>query len=278
MLEKFAANDKYLTGDYLVGDDFNLDEINIWYKEEEEAYYNLSGNEQKNYLYENLNNFYGLTKKVKELKYKKDINILCFGAAYGGEVKSIMKILSNNKIKDFHITIIDPSTEMLEIAKKALSVNTIKANIDGKIDSLDNQYDLITCFGVLHHIPNVSFVLSELIRVLKQDGNLILREPVSSMGQWGTKRIGTTINERGLGIQYLTNLISNSNIKVVSSNYLLFSPLLQVFNKFNIGIDNRIVIFLDYMISKFFGWNITYNRKSLLKKFAPGSVFLIVKK
>jgi len=278
MLEKYANNQKYLSGKYLIGDDFNLDEIKQWYKEEEEAYCELIGGKNEEYLYQNINNFYGLKNEIKNLHNKTDIKILCFGAAWGGEVKGIMKLLKNFQVSNVKITIIDSSTEMLTIAKKELGVDVIKANTDGKIDCLDETFDLITCFGVLHHIPNVSFVFSELVRVLKKDRVILLREPISSMGNWHTKRAGTTINERGLGVQYIKNLILKNNIKIQKLNFLLFSPLLLLVNKFNLGIDKKNIIYIDYVLSKLFTWNIDYNRKIFFKKFAPGSIFLIIEK
>ena len=277
MLDKYVDN-RYLTGEYLVGDDFNLDEITQWYKEEEEAYCELAGENNKEYLYQKINNFYGLRNEIKNLQDKANINILCFGAAWGGEVKGIMQLLNDFKINDAKITIIDSSSEMLDKAKKELGVDTIKANVNGIIDCSDNTFDLITCFGVLHHIPNVSFVFSELIRVLKKDRVLLLREPISSMGNWSSQRIGTTINERGLGVKYIRRLIETNNVNILKLNYLLFSPLTKLMSKVGFDLSNKLIIYIDYLLSKIFSWNINYNRNALLDKFSPGSVFLIIKK
>lgn len=81
--------------------------------------------------------------------------------------------------------------------------NYIKSNISGKIDLPDNTYDLITAFSVLHHILNVSFVLSELFRVLNYNGYLLIREPIHSMGNWNNQRPGLTkMKEEFLKIIY----------------------------------------------------------------------------
>jgi len=183
-----------------------LEKIKLWYKEEEEAYYHLSkdntsNNLTKHYLYEKLNNFYGLKYYLGKLKNKRKVNILCFGAGWGGEVFSIIEILNFYNIKDYNITIIDSSTEMLNNIKLKDNIYTLKANIDGSIDVSNEKFDFITCFGVLHHIPNVSYVFSELNRVLKRKGFLLIRELISSMGNWKKIRKGATINERGLPIR-----------------------------------------------------------------------------
>jgi len=278
MLEKYSDNSKYLSGDYLVGDNFTLDEIKQWYKEEEEAYCELTGGKSDEYLYQNVNNFYGLKNAIKNINNTTNIKILCFGAAYGGEVKGIIELLNRFKLSDAKITIIDSSSEMLEIARKELKVDTVKANVDGKIDCLDQAFDLITCFGVLHHIPNVSYVFSELIRVLKKDGTFLLREPISSMGDWSKKRLGTTINERGLGVNYIKNLVLTNNVKIKKFNFLLFSPFLLLVNNLKLDIDNKVIIYTDYILSKLFSKNIKYNRVSIFKKFAPGSIYLVINK
>jgi ubiquinone/menaquinone biosynthesis C-methylase UbiE len=44
------------------------------------------------------------------------------------------------------------------------------------IDHPDNYFDLITVFHVLHHIPNNQDTFNELVRVLKPNGIIILRE------------------------------------------------------------------------------------------------------
>jgi len=277
MLEKYF-NNKYLDGDMIVGDDFTEEEIELWYKEEEEAYCELSEEKNEKYLYENINNFYGLDKIIKKLKENNSIDILCFGGAWGGEIQSILKILNKYNIENYEITIVDSSTKMLEIVKEKFDAKIVKANINGSIHIESNIFDIITCFGVLHHIPNVNYVFSELVRVLKREGIIFLREPISSMGNWNSQRVGTTINERGLGNEYINKLCVNNNIQILKKNYLLFSPFLLLVKKIKVDIDNKVIIFLDFLLSKMFSWNIKYHRKLLFDKFAPGSIFLILQK
>lgn len=278
MLEKYF-NKKYLSGDDLVGDDFSQDEIEQWYKEEEEAYCTLTDSTiTKSYLYENINNFYGLKKILFDLKNRKELNILCFGAAYGGEVRSIKKILDQNESIVYNIIVIDSSDIMLQSIKKELDVSIVKAGTDGFIDLDINSFDLITSFGVLHHIPNVSYILSEFNKILKKDGFIFLREPVSSMGDWSKKRVGMTINERGISSAYLVKTLNRLDCEIIFKKYSLFSPILKIFNKFKLGLDSYIVIYIDSIFSKLFSWNVHYFRNNTFKKIAPGSVFILCQK
>ena len=40
----------------------------------------------------------------------------------------------------------------------------------------DKRVDLITCFTTLHHVPQLSKILSEFVRILRPNGYLIVRE------------------------------------------------------------------------------------------------------
>jgi SAM-dependent methyltransferase len=74
--------------------------------------------------------------------------------------------------------------------------------------------DLAMSLGVLHHIPNVTKVLSEMIRVLKVGGVLLIREPIHSMGDWNSPRFGLTKNERGISEEFFNSFFL---IRVITS-------------------------------------------------------------
>src|SRR5690606_11406901 len=93
-------------------------------------------------------------------------------------------------------------------------------------------FDLVTCFGVLHHIPNVSHVMKEIHRTMRKDGLLLLREPIVSMGDWRQPRHALTKNERGLPESFLNEQLKRLEFDVISRKYCftlstLFSRLTQ---------------------------------------------------
>lgn len=148
----------------------------------------------------------------------------------------------------------------------------------GKINLPDNSMDLITCFGVLHHIPNVSFVFGELTRVLKKGGFILIREPIVSMGDWANPRKGLTKRERGIPLNVFRNLIKKNKLKIISEEKVLF-PLTRrlKFNKGEIN-NSKIMIWIDYILSKIFSWNDRYHSTTPWHKIRPQSVFYIINK
>jgi len=274
MIENYFTPE-FLTGNNLVGDSFDFKQIEQWYKEEEEAYATLSLNDDE-YLYRNINNYYGLEKLIST---KKDINILCFGAAYGGEITAIEDILKKHSIQNYSIIMIDSSTEMLKVfSEKNKHIHTLKAQINGEIKLEENSIDLITCFGVLHHIPNVSFILQEFHRILKPNAIAFIREPISSMGDWRTKRYGCTINERGIPVNYFHKICRNTHLSIQNEQYAFFPPLIILGKKLRLTMASVTLIKLDRIFSFLFTWNVKYYRKYFLDKFAPSSCYWTLKK
>ena len=191
--------DKYLEkcfkGEIIYGDNFDVDEIKNWFEMEEEGYSSLETIEledlNKNiYHYHQLNKSYGFNyiDSIKSFQ-----NVLGIGSATGIEFEPIIE-----KIEKLYI--LEPSDVLRENKIKTLDIHYEKPTINGEINFENNKFDLITSFGVLHHIPNVSFVMSEIYRVLNNGGVFLFREPIVSMGDWRENRPGLTKNERGRSI------------------------------------------------------------------------------
>ena len=53
-----------------------------------------------------LTTFMDLKNILSKIKKNKDLNILCFGAAYGGEVRAIKKILDQDHSIRYSITVL----------------------------------------------------------------------------------------------------------------------------------------------------------------------------
>lgn len=263
----------YFEGKKLFGDDFSQEQILKWYEEETEAYANLgSGNsETYSYLYNEMNKIHGFNK----IKNQHFNNVLGFGSAYGLEFEPIIKQISE-------LTIIEPSDNLLSDKIGNVVPKYVKPSVSGELPFDNNSFDLITCFGTLHHIPNVSFVLSELIRVLKPNGYLLIREPIISMGDWRNKRPGLTKNERGIPVSIFDSVFKKHPVQIISKEYCFtmiafLQGILGKFTKKPIFFYRNYVYF-DRFLSSLVKNNLHYHAQKKLHRVAPTSIFYVIQK
>lgn len=266
---------KFFKGEELYGDDFDLSEIRDWYLDEKEASeelrktYNSYNKFSKSSNFMNI--FYGFRFLEDNLK-----SVLSIGGAYGKELFPIL-----DKIKG-DIFIIESSQEILDNQKDNKRFKYLLANIDGKIDLEDKKINIVSCFSTLHHIPNVSFLMKEIYRVLEPGGIVLISEPIVSMGNWDDPktRKGLTKRERGIPIQIFDKIIKDTGFLVVSRKFCIFSPFHLFFSrilkvKFY---KSKILVILDYIFSRIFSFNIKYYRRNFIDKISPSNVFYILKK
>jgi SAM-dependent methyltransferase len=270
---------EYLSGKKLYGDDFDIDEIKKWV-EYQEKWYNdtdneLNYNDKSTYVYSYnaLNNLLGYSKLPKDLKFR---SILGFGSAYGEELKPVIP-------KSGNITILEISENFINTHIDGKPVKYVKPEIDGKLDFPDKNFDLVVCISVLHHIPNVSKIISEISRVLTDDGYALIREPINSMGDWRFPRKGLSGNERGIPLGIFRKAFKNNNLTIISERFWCFkltSLLFQFISKFyKKPIYNlKWAAWMDYLCSSLFIWNINYHPKNWFKTLRPVGVFYVLKK
>ena len=82
-----------------------------------------------------------------------------------------------NEYHPSHIVAFDYMPEQIRLARKrGLNVGFVVGDLR-EIESEDTTYDAVFIFGVLHHIPQWRKALSEVGRVLKPGGVLLVDEP-----------------------------------------------------------------------------------------------------
>lgn len=265
--------DVYFSGVQLYGDDFSMEDISSWYEDEKDGYYGLIDEDSPDgeYLYDLINEEYAF----KYLKKRKFENTLGFGAALGKEFIPI-----NNQLDTIYI--IEASEEFHKSTIDKIKPIYKMPSVSGAIDFPDNSFDLITCFGVLHHIPNVTFVLSELYRVLKSDGILLLREPIISMGDWRTQRAGLTKRERGIPKKILDKTINDLGFTTLRRSYLFTATAflrrkLEKYLKKSLY-QYKSYIKFDRFISKILAFNTKYHASKMIQRISPQDVFYILSK
>lgn len=76
--------------------------------------------------------------------------------------------------RGFKVTALDLTDVAVQITKKSLELNNLKANVrQGSVESLpfdDNSFDYIISNGVIHHTPKTEQAINEFYRVLKPGG------------------------------------------------------------------------------------------------------------
>jgi SAM-dependent methyltransferase len=261
----------YFSGKLLYGDDFSSDEIIDWFKDEEEGYADLGAKDEAKYTYgyHKLNFHHGF-RFFRGVQFQE---VLGFGSAYGDELLPI--------IDNIHkITILDPSdafSNVKEVMKTPCDY--IKPNASGLIPFANNQFDLITCLGVMHHIPNISYVMSECYRCLNRNGIMLLREPIISMGDWRKPRRGLTKRERGIPLDILDNIVSDVGFSIKNRSMCNYPLIPKIANKLGVAAYNNYPLTIaDALLSQLFSYKIKYHRTKIYEKLAPASVYYVLEK
>lgn len=260
----------YFNGEKLFGDSFSAGELEQWYAEEAEGYADLgAGNDSSyHYGYAALNRIHGFSN----IAGQKFNHALGLGSAFGHEFNELAGRISK-------ITIIEPSEKLISNEIAGIRPNYVKPGVSGDIPFGDGEFDLVTSFGTLHHIANVSHVIKELGRVTVSGGTLMLREPCVSLGDWRNPRRGLTKNERGIPKGLLCKMLVDAGWKVTYQAHCLF-PLIPRLAKLTGGsaYNSTFLTHLDRFLSSAFTWNLRYHPTRPYHKLRPQSLFVIASK
>jgi SAM-dependent methyltransferase len=258
--------EEYSDGKTLCGDDFSSDQIEAWFRDEEEAYYRLPEERAPGvYAYHARNWRHGFGH-LPSLSFE---HVLCLGGAYGDELRPILD-------RTKKVTILEPASEF-----QNPRFEYVKPDISGRMPFGDNSFDLVTCFGVLHHIPNVSAVVREMARCTKPQGWQLICEPVHSMGNWDRPRRLLTARERGIPPAILRKIVVDAGLQIVRQRRCMFS----LTSRFQFLLPKRQFVFntnwitaLDAYVSNLPFWSKSYHAANLVQKLKPWAVFLVLRK
>jgi SAM-dependent methyltransferase len=258
--------EKYADGKSLYGDDFSPEEIEAWFQDESEGYTSLEYEFRPGlYSYHALNTRHGF----RHLPLSRFDRVLSIGGGYGDELRPVFDRLGKVTILEPSGTFSDPRFEY------------VKPCASGRLPFADSTFDLVTCFGVLHHIPNVSLVVRELARCTKPDGWLLIREPVHSMGNWDRPRSGLTRRERGIPTAIMRHIVAEAGLKIERErrcSFPLTVRLEQFRKKGNYVFNSPFMTALDDYLSNLPFWPSQYHATNFFQKLRPWNVFLVLKK
>ncbi|MBI5068824.1 MAG: class I SAM-dependent methyltransferase [Deltaproteobacteria bacterium] len=260
----------FFSGDRLYGDDFDDTQVAEWYADECEAYAELGAEDREHYHYEyHASNRYAGYRHLGDKRYS---HALGFGSAYGDELLPVIDRIDR-------ITIVDPSTKFTRTEVHGVPAEYVTPLATGQLPFPPEIFDLVTCFGVLHHIANVSHVVNDLARVMKPGAYLLLREPIVSMGDWRYPRPGLTKRERGIPAKILRDMVHAAGLATVSETLFGFPITERLFRLMVRDVYNSpVAVWFDAMVSRAFAWNVNYHPRRKLHLLRPTSLFLVAAK
>ena len=260
----------FLRGDELYGDSFSGPELDRWFAEEAEGYADLGAKDAEAYAYSYhaLNWYHGF----RHLPERPFGAVLGFGSAYGHELEPIARHAAS-------ITIVDPSDAFVHADLNGTPLKYVKPAASGALPFPSNTFGLVTCLGVLHHIPNVSQVFSEIARVMAPGGFCLLREPITSMGDWRKPRRGLTKNERGIPIRLLRQMIHRAGLYVIREAPCVTRVLQLGAQHVSVNpYNSRLVTRLDAWFSQVAGFRRPYHATRLWQKILPMAAYYVLRK
>jgi len=262
---------QYLKGEKVYGDDFTLDQIKEWYKDEEKGYYNLynSNNGKEKVNYDNkIHSFYAYDK----LCCRKFNNAMGLGSADGREFLPIIHNINQ-------LSIVEIAEEFYKESIEGTPTKYIKPDVSGKLPYADDSFDLIMASSVLHHIPNIKYVWSELDRCLMSGGVLIVQEPIVYMGGMEGQREGLTLRERGIPMIFFSERLLQYNVVVKAYfdhgiSRKIIGPLIN-----KSLMDSNGLLKVDQWLCRKMALKSKYFTNNVMQKlFQAASVYLVLEK
>jgi len=250
-----------LRGERIFGDDFSLQAITQWYEAEVDGYAGLDHEDSVSdrYFYEALDRAY-----VWRFLPSRSLDVMGLGSAYGSEFRPLARLLRS-------LTIVEPGRKFWKEEVAGVPARYLSPNPDGPLPLASERFDLVTAFSVLHHVPNVSRVIAELVRVLAPGGLLAIREPITSMGDWTRHRPGLTAHERGLPWPLVGPMGEGAGCTLAFSAMAGFGPLVWLAPRVGLSApwNHQAFVLLDRLFSRVSAFNYRYHRTLLMQRFAP---------
>jgi SAM-dependent methyltransferase len=260
LLSTDAALAKALAGESLWGDDFSSDQIEQWFADEAEASFDLDEPRLRGeYPWAAQQWLHGYAR-IPTRRWK---HVLGFGSAFGQELKPL---------EAEKCTIVESSVRFEANGSLPFPVEYLLANSSGHIDLPDSCVDLIVCFGVLHHIPNVSTVLSEFSRVSTRGGYLLVAEPCVSMGDWRKPRVSLTAHERGIPVQWMRQHLADVGFDVKRVGLVGFPVIQHLGDVLHLEpYNSKLAVRLDAAICRLLAPHMSYHAINRISKLRPTS-------
>ncbi|HEU4778889.1 MAG TPA: class I SAM-dependent methyltransferase [Steroidobacteraceae bacterium] len=260
---------EFFSGMRLYGDDMDEAGVLAWYRDEERAYYELWGQNRDRgfYDYHALNTRHGF----RHLPVGSLGRLLSFGGANGEEVRPIAARASS-------VVLVDP-TDYGTRELAGTKVEYRRPNSLGALPADDGEFQALTCFGVLHHIPDVTRVVREFARSLSPGGIALIREPIVSMGDWRRPRRGLTSRERGIPLQLFDEMIRSAGFEVLRRQRCVHPLTPRVARVLGVNAYNSPqLVALDMALCTLPPWRTRYHAFRWWQRLRPAAVAYVLRK
>ncbi|BAQ66454.1 class I SAM-dependent methyltransferase [Geminocystis sp. NIES-3709] len=206
---------------------FKFEQNSASEEEIQRSYYRQTAqNYDQFHLHEKDVHYFALTFMLGAIGFLDAQSVLDVGAGTGRTVSYI-----NQRCPSIRIKGVEPVKELREIGySKGISEKDLIEGNGLSLDFEDNSFDIVCCFGILHHIKTPRLVIEEMLRVSKKaifisDGNNFgqgtflsrtLKQSFNFLGLWPladfikTKGKGYTISE-GDGLAYSYSVFNDFN-------------------------------------------------------------------
>lgn len=263
------GTNEFLAGIRLYGDDMDEAGVIAWYRDEERAYYELWGQNRDPGFYD----YHALNAHVafRPLGERSLGRLLSFGGANGEEVRPIAARATS-------VTIVDP-TDYGTRDLDGVPVEHRAPNSIGPLPAADGEFQTLTCFGVLHHIPDVSRVIREFARALSPGGVALIREPVVSMGDWRVPRRGLTSHERGIPLRLFDEMIRAAGFDVVRRQLCVHTLTPRIARLFGVNTFNSpALVRLDAALCALHPVDPVYHASRWWQRIRPAAAAYVLKR
>lgn len=270
-MDRLQLDPEIIAGRRLYGNDFNAEQLRAWYAAEEYGYYDLYRADadlaEAVFPYAAVNAADGAPLRGRHYPV-----CLVLGCAEGDDLLALGLDIGR-------LIAIEPADQCWADRVGTIPAEFRKPTLDGTIALEDGTVDLVVCLSVLHHIANVEFVVSELGRVLKPGGTMLVREPISSMGDFRAPRRGLTRYERGIPAAMMQRFLEAAGLAVERRIYRDTPGLPELAKRFGIvPYNSPAIVALDRAISALSRFNDRYWRPRLINKLAPRWAAFIARK
>lgn len=250
-----------LRGEQIFGDDFGPSTVAEWYGAEVDGYAGLDHEDSRSDAY-----FYEALDKAHVWRRLPDraLDVMGLGSAYGSEFRLVSGRLRS-------LTIVEPGRKFWRDQVAGVPARYVDPSPSGELPFDSGRFDLVTAFSVLHHVPNASRVIGELVRVVAPGGMLAIREPITSMGDWRRPRPGLTAHERGLPWPLVAATAERAGCKLEFGQMAGFAPLVWLAPRVGLRFpwNSPTFVRLDRLFSRASAFNYRYHRTTLAQRFAP---------